>query len=203
MMYLYCSISWYHKPVRVRSRVAFLASLCCAICYFCVLLKSWCCYCTCESKTDRRGMLCHHEMPKHELHLKLIFRRLELMFFHKVSGFEQSVKMTPSDYLAWQTWFLRVIWVLECSHPFYSFSFHLQLISHGTEPACLMLSFSAFSWLILALPLFCLVLVLVFPPSLFMAFWGSSVVHAEVGCLEHQQPFGRSRFTWCILMSCV
>lgn len=51
------------------------------------------------------------------------------MVFYKASGFEQSVKMTPNDCLAGQSWLLRVIQVLECSLPFYSFSFHPQLNS--------------------------------------------------------------------------
>lgn len=80
MMYLYYSISWHHELVRVRSHAAFLASFACAICYFSVSLKGWCCCCTCESKTERQGMLCQYEMPKHGLHFKLIFSRLKLMF---------------------------------------------------------------------------------------------------------------------------
>jgi len=37
--------------------------------------------------------------------------------------------MAPNDCLAGQSWLLRVIQVLECSLPFYSFSFHPQLSS--------------------------------------------------------------------------
>lgn len=79
-MYLHSSISWHHELVSVRSRATFLASFACAICYFGVSLKGWCCYCTCESKTERQGMLCRYEMPKHGLHFKLIFTRLKLMY---------------------------------------------------------------------------------------------------------------------------
>ena len=86
MTYFCCSISWHHKPFRLKSHAAFLASFACAFCYFGVLLKGWCCGCTCESKTDRRGVLCQYEMPKQGLHFKFIFSRKKLTFFIRLLG---------------------------------------------------------------------------------------------------------------------
>ena len=131
-MYFYCSISWHHKPVRVRSHVAFLAFFSCAICYFGVLLKGWCCYCTCESKTDRRGMLCQYEMPKHGLHFKLIFSRLKLMFFTRFLDLSRVSKWHLMTALLGRAGFGESFryW---STLPFYSFSFHPQL-----SPAFLM-----------------------------------------------------------------
>lgn len=50
----------YQKPFSIRSCVTFLAFFSCAICYYGVLLKGWCCYCTCESKTETRHTMSIH-----------------------------------------------------------------------------------------------------------------------------------------------
>lgn len=151
MMY---SISWHHEPVRVRSHAALLASFSCAICYFGVLLKGWCCYCTCDA--HRQGMLCQYRMPKRGLHFKLIFSRLKLIFFVRFLDLSRPSKWHlarcswPQSYPGTGTLSLLFL---------FSLLFLAQsCIYHWAELACLMFSFSIFSWLLLAqsLVLFCL-----------------------------------------------